>query len=166
MGACTDKQGGTAVSSAPATPAMNATSAPSLPSTVNELPPLNVDQFHALLAQLKGTPVVVNVWAAWCGPCRIETPLLVAAAKANPGVQFLGVDIEDSIGGARNFLTTYGVTYPSVFDLSGAIKTDLGAFGQPDTYFYDARGTQVGAVLGPLTSTTLHAGLAKAAASS
>jgi cytochrome c biogenesis protein CcmG/thiol:disulfide interchange protein DsbE len=167
LSACTDK-GGSVPSSAPPTPAINATAAPSLPSTVNGLPAMDVAEFHALLGQLKGTPVVVNVWAAWCGPCRTEAPLLVAAAKANPGVQFLGVDIEDSIDGARTFLSTYahGITYPSVFDPKGAIKTDLGAFGQPDTYFYDATGSQVDAVPGLLSSATLQAGLTKATAAS
>ena len=165
LGACADT-GGTTATSAPPTPAVNATSVPSLPATVNALPTMDVAQFHTLLGELKGTPVVVNVWAAWCTPCRSEAPLLVAAAKANPGVQFLGVDIQDSIAGARTFLSTYGVTYPSVSDPSAAIKTDLGAFGQPDTYFYDAAGRQVDAVPGLLSAATLRAGLAKATAAS
>jgi len=76
------------------------------------------------------------------------------------------VDVQDSFNGARDFLTTYHVTYPSVFDPTAAIKTDLGAFGQPDTYFYDASGTQVADVAGPLTSASLRANLAKATASS
>jgi cytochrome c biogenesis protein CcmG/thiol:disulfide interchange protein DsbE len=165
LSACTDT-GGAVASSAPPTPALNATTAPSLPATVNALPTMDVGQFHALLTQLQGTPVVVNLWAAWCTPCRSETPKLVAAAKANPGVQFLGVDVQDSLAGARKFLATYGVTYPSVFDPSAAIKTDLGAFSQPYTYFYDAGGRQVDTVPGPLTSATLAEGLAKANATS
>lgn len=145
------------------TPAANATTVPLLPTTVNGLPATDVATFHELLGQLKGTPVVVNVWGSWCGPCKSEAPLLSAAARAHPGVQFVGVDIEDSRDGALGFLTTYDITYPSVFDPGGAIKTDLGAIGQPDTFFYDANGTQVDAVIGVLSQASLDAGLAKAA---
>jgi cytochrome c biogenesis protein CcmG, thiol:disulfide interchange protein DsbE len=166
LSACTHNPTDATAGSAPATPAVNATTAPALPTSVNELPTMDVAQFHTLMRQLKGTPVVVNVWGAWCAPCRTETPLLVAAARSNPGVQFLGVDVQDSFNGARDFLRTYGVTYPSVFDPTAAIKTDLGALGQPDTYFYGASGSQVAAVAGPLTSATLRANLAKATASS
>jgi thiol:disulfide interchange protein len=60
-----------------------------------------------------------------------------------------------------DFLTKYAVPYPSVFDPTSAIKTQMGAIGQPDTYFYDANGTQVSEVIGPLTQDALDAGLAK-----
>jgi thiol-disulfide isomerase/thioredoxin len=166
MTACNDNGGGPSPSTAPATPAVNATVAPGLPTTVNDLPQMHVDQFHALLGELKGTPVVVNVWAAWCGPCVDEAPLLVAAAKAHPGVQFLGVDVLDDRTGALKFLSKFGVTYPSIFDPAGAIKVDLGAFGQPDTYFYDASGRQVEAIPAIVSAASLNAGLAKIAPSS
>jgi cytochrome c biogenesis protein CcmG/thiol:disulfide interchange protein DsbE len=132
-----------------------------LPTTVDALPTVDVAGFQQLLGQLKGTPVVVNLWANWCGPCKTEAPMLTAAAKANPDVQFLGVDLSDSRAGALDFLTKYAVPYPSVFDPTSAIKTQMGAIGQPDTYFYDANGTQVSEVIGPLTQDALDAGLAK-----
>ncbi len=160
--ACT---GGTtpppSTASAIPTPAQNATTAPLLPTTVNALPPMDVATFQQLLGQLKGTPVVVNLWGSWCIPCKAEAPMLTAAAKANPGVQFVGVDLADSRDGALGFLTQYDVPYPSVFDPGSAIKTDMGAIGQPDTFFYDANGTQVSEVIGPLTQDALNAGLAK-----
>jgi len=145
------------------TPAANATVAPLLPSTVDGLPPTDVVRFHELLTQLKGIPVVLNIWASSCDPCKAEAPLLSAAVRAHPGVQFVGVDIQDSRDGALGFLTTYDVPYPSLFDPAGAIKTDLGAIGQPDTFFYDANGTQVDAVIGPLTQPSLDIGLARIA---
>ena len=145
------------------TPAVNATDAPLLPTTVDALPPTDVAGFHELLGQLKGTPVVVNIWGSWCGPCISEAPMLTTAARANPGVQFVGVDILDSRAGALGFLTTYQVPYPSLFDPAAAIRIDLGAIGQPDTYFYDANGAQVSEVIGILSQTTLDAGLAKIA---
>jgi cytochrome c biogenesis protein CcmG/thiol:disulfide interchange protein DsbE len=117
--------------------------------------------FEQLLGQLKGTPVVVNIWGSWCIPCKAEAPMLTAAAKANRKVQFVGADILDSRDGALGFLAQYDVPYPSVFDPGGTIKTQMGAIGQPDTFFYDANGTQVSEVIGPLTQDALSAGLAK-----
>jgi cytochrome c biogenesis protein CcmG, thiol:disulfide interchange protein DsbE len=145
------------------TPASNAAQAALLPTTVNALPFMDVATFRELLGQLKGTPVVVNVWASWCIPCKSEAPMLSAAARAHPDVQFVGVDILDSRSGALGFLTTYAIPYPSVLDPSAAIKVDLGASGQPDTFFFDANGTQATEVLGILSQTSLDAGLAKIA---
>jgi thiol-disulfide isomerase/thioredoxin len=143
------------------TPAENATTAPLLPTTVDALPSMDAAGFEQLLGQLKGTPVVVNIWASWCGPCEAEAPLLTAAAKAHPNVQFVGADIGDSRDGALAFLARHGVPYPSVFDPGSTIKTQMGAIGQPDTYFYDANGTQVSEVVGVLSQDSLNAGLAK-----
>ena len=145
------------------TPARNATEASLLPTTVEALPLMDVATFGELMSQLKGTPVVVNLWGSGCGPCRDEAPMLTAAARANPGVQFLGVDVEDSREGALRFLTTYNVPYPSVFDPSNVIKVSLGAFGQPDTYFYDANGDLVDHMVGALSQTSLDTGLARIA---
>jgi len=149
-----------APSSAP-TPAANATTAPGLPTTVNELPTTDVAGFNALMGELVGTPVVVNVWASWCEPCKTETPLLVRAAQEDPDVQFLGVDVKDSRGGAASFLGSFGVTYPSLFDPPGAIETELSLLGPPATFFYDANGRQVARSLGLLSQGALDAGLAQ-----
>jgi cytochrome c biogenesis protein CcmG/thiol:disulfide interchange protein DsbE len=137
-----------------------------LPTNVMELPSFDPSRFQELLGQLKGTPVVVNVWASWCKPCEDETPLLVEAAKSSAGkVQFLGVDIQDARSSAQNFLRKYDVTYPSVYDATGAVKRQLGFVGQPDTVFYDASGRPVEKVPQQLDQATLQAGLAKITAS-
>lgn len=142
-------------------PAQNATAAPLLPTTVSALPNMNPDGYHQLLGQLKGTPVVVNVWASWCVPCLAEAPLLKAAAAKRPDVQFVGVDILDSRDGATGYIQTHSVPYPSVFDPTGSIRTDLGSFGQPVTVFYSADGTMVAKVDGQIGGDTLTADLAK-----
>jgi cytochrome c biogenesis protein CcmG, thiol:disulfide interchange protein DsbE len=144
-----------------ASPAMNATVAPGLPTTVDELPVTDVPRFHSLLQTLRGTPVVVNAWASWCAPCQAEAPLLRAAAKARPDVQFLGIDILDSREGAETFIADQAIPYPSVFDPPGAIRTDLGGIGQPVTFFYDARGRQVAVVDGELSRSALDRHLAE-----
>lgn len=68
----------------------------------------------ARLRELRGYPVVVNVWASWCTPCQAEFPLFAAAsAMYGRRVAFLGADVEDSPGSARSFLAEHLVSYPS-----------------------------------------------------
>ena len=141
-------------------PAINAAQVPLLPRTTPGLPLFDAGKFDALLAQLKGTPVVVNIWASWCGPCRTEAPLLSAAARRyGHQVQFVGVDILDQKQAATAFTNEFHIPYPSVFDPTGAIKTELGFLGQPDTIFFDAAGNKVTTLSGPLTSQTLNTGI-------
>jgi thiol-disulfide isomerase/thioredoxin len=121
---------------------------------------MSVEEFHMLLTQLEGSPVVVNVWASWCGPCKTEAPMLAAAATEHPGVQFIGIDAEDSRDGAERFIDSYGVPFPSVFDPDGAIQTDLEVIGPPMTVFFDADGNEVARAAGELSQDTLDEHLA------
>jgi thiol-disulfide isomerase/thioredoxin len=131
-----------------------------LPTTVSELPPMDVEGFHDLLERAKGTPLVVNFWASWCEPCTREAPLLARAARAHRDVQFLGVDILDSKDGALQFIADHRLPYPSVFDPAGDIRTDLGSLGQPVTIFYTTGGGQVAKIDGELSPAVLRSNLA------
>jgi thiol-disulfide isomerase/thioredoxin len=142
-------------------PAINAVQAPLLPTDVAALPTMDVETFHRLLDQLKGTPVVVNVWGSGCVPCKVEIPLMIAAARSHPGVQFIGVDIQDSRDGATAFIASFKMPYPSVFDPPASIPTDFASSGQPDTYFFDAQGTMVARWDGQIPAETLAADIAK-----
>jgi cytochrome c biogenesis protein CcmG/thiol:disulfide interchange protein DsbE len=150
------KRGPDGDGTAPSGSAMVATRALSiemLPKDRFALPTFGFDEFQSLLTQLaaKGVPVVVNVWASWCGPCREESPNLVEAARRHGAeVQFLGVDILDRRGAARAFIQEEGYPYPSVFDPAGEIRDRLGYIGQPVTIFYDARGRKVDEWSGPI----------------
>jgi cytochrome c biogenesis protein CcmG/thiol:disulfide interchange protein DsbE len=143
--------------------AHNATTASLLPTRVATLPTLDTEGFTRLLRQLRGTPVVVNVWASWCVPCKAEAPLLRAASRTyGARVQFLGIDVLDSLDGARTFIERERLSYPSVFDPSGAIRNMLGMIGQPATVFYGASGSIVSSWDGQLSKATLEAGIRKA----
>lgn len=104
------------------------------------------------LADLRGSPVVLNFWASWCIPCREEAPLLTAAAAdyGAKGLHVVGVVYQDSAESARDFMGRYGQTYPGLLDPDGRTAIDYGVFGIPETFFIDASGIvrsrQVGAV--------------------
>lgn len=103
------------------------------------------DAYEARIASLRGYPVVVNVWASWCGPCRFEFPALQKlSAKYGKKVAFLGIDSQDSDAAAATFLSEAPVPYPSYTDPDEDIKDSLGVgFGLPDTAFYDKTGELV-----------------------
>ncbi|MGZ8580790.1 MAG: TlpA family protein disulfide reductase [Actinomycetota bacterium] len=131
-----------------------------LPSTADELPTADAAAFRGLLDELQGTPVVVNLWASWCEPCKREMPMLSRAAADHPDVQFLGVDTLDSREGAEAFIAEYSVPFPSLFDPDGAIRTELGSFGLPVTVFFDADGNEAAKVDGELSQSALDEHLA------
>jgi thiol-disulfide isomerase/thioredoxin len=147
-----------AVDGAAASPtlATNAATAPLLPETTSELPAFDAARYEELIGQLDGTPAVVNIWASWCGPCRAEAPILArAATRFGDRVQFLGIDIQDERGSAREFIARYGWPYPSLFDQSGSIRDHLGFPGQPDTIFYGRDGDVVATHGGEIDAETL-----------
>jgi len=132
------------------------TDAPSIPRAVDALPPVDTACFDTIVAEARGTPLVVNFWASWCEPCEREMPLLAEAAGQHAeAVQFLGVDILDTPEAARSFLARYDIPYPNVFDASGETRDAVGSLGQPVTVFYDAGGEIVAKVDGELSADEL-----------
>lgn len=111
------------------------------------------DELHSQLEKLRGYPVVVNAWASWCGPCRLEFPDFQAvAAERGDEVAFIGADIDDSTDAANEFLSELPLPYPSVSDPDSEVKDELGLRGLPGTAFYDANGELVYLKQGPYTS--------------
>ncbi len=121
------------------------------------------------LADLQGRVVVVNFWASWCGPCRIEQPDLNETwALFPPGeVVVVGVNIEDTRANALAHLEEFSVPYVSLFDpvneLAGRFS-GIGARTIPTTLFLDVEGRVAARLLG-LTDTREIAALAAAVAS-
>lgn len=117
----------------------------------NELLPGGLGAYERRIAALRGYPVVVNAWASWCGPCRLEFPYFQrAAARYGKRIAFLGIDTQDSDDAARTFLREEPVPYPSYTDPDEEIMAAIGATrGLPDTAFYDRRGHLVHLKQGP-----------------
>jgi cytochrome c biogenesis protein CcmG, thiol:disulfide interchange protein DsbE len=107
----------------------------------NELLPGGLEAYEQRIAALKGYPVVVNVWASWCGPCLFEFPTLQKLSAAyGKRVAFLGVDSQDSTDEAMEFLGEEPVPYPSYSDPDEEIANEIGGLGLPVTAFYDRDG--------------------------
>ena len=106
------------------------------------------------LSSLRGTPLVINVWASWCPPCIAEMPILTSAAADLRGeVQFLGIDIQDQDASALEMMAAFGADFPSVVDQAGEIRGLLAISGPPVTFFVNEQGVIVGRHDGALPST-------------
>lgn len=128
-----------------------------------ELPAVTLDEFEGMLVGLRGQPVVVNIWASWCAPCRTEMPMLQDAAEAFGGkATILGVASNDDPRAARAFMDEVGVTYPNVFDPSGEIRVALELTAYPTTYVFGSDGSLRARVDGGISEQRL-AGLIEAA---
>jgi thiol-disulfide isomerase/thioredoxin len=102
------------------------------------------------LAALRGHPAVVNIWAAWCGPCRAEMPVMQSVSlDMGKQVAFVGVDMKDNRAAAATFLRKIPVTYPSYDDPSGQVYNAEKLVGVPSTLFYDRTGKQTFVHQGP-----------------
>lgn len=116
----------------------------------NDLLPGGLAAYEKRISQLRGYPVVVNVWASWCNPCRQEFPVLQKlSARYGKQVAFLAIDSQDSDAAAATFLREEPVPYPSYTDPDKEIVETLGAVGLPDTAFYDESGKLVYLKQGP-----------------
>jgi cytochrome c biogenesis protein CcmG/thiol:disulfide interchange protein DsbE len=106
------------------------------------------------LADLRGRPTVLNVWAAWCSPCREEMPVLASGMRAaGDQVRFFGIQYKAPVGYAKQSAADFGLAFPSVQDSDGDKTTAaLHVLGPPTTYFYRADGTLAGRHPGRITS--------------
>ena len=113
-------------------------------------------------SELIGKPLILNFWYSTCEPCRREMPVLTASADAHsPLVRFVGINMNDSIETATNFVEKYNVNYNIMFDPSGSFIGALGIGTAPMTLFVDAQGIIVDQVAGEITADKLESLIAK-----
>lgn len=111
------------------------------------------------LAAWRGQPVVLNFWATWCMPCRVEMPTLQAAAAARSNVRFLGVNAGEPVGLIHEWAVAHGLDFPLIADLDGSIMRTYQVRGLPATFFIDGAGVIREIAYGPLASGQLSAAL-------
>jgi thiol-disulfide isomerase/thioredoxin len=102
-----------------------------------------------------GRPIVINLMASWCGPCRAEIPELSAFADANPHVSVIGVAVEDRYEDFKQFVTEVAPSYPVAFD-DGAMRARYQTLGLPGTFFLDSSGRVVDIFNGVLNQEILE----------
>lgn len=105
----------------------------------------------------KGRPIVLNVWASWCSPCRAEAPTLQALSEKYPQVQFLGVLTRDNLTAAQGFIDRFGITFPSLRsdDVLLEFNDAMIANAIPTTILIDADGGIAARIAGEVTFTGL-----------
>jgi len=118
------------------------------------------------VADLRGRPTIVNVFASWCGPCKDEAPLFSAAARQYAGrIQFVGLDYHDFASDGRALLRRYGSGFAALHDGDGHVADRWGVTGVPETYVLDPSGRIIRHVPGAVGKRELQPLLAAALAS-
>jgi thiol-disulfide isomerase/thioredoxin len=113
------------------------------------------------LSQYRGRVVVINLWASWCGPCRLEMPVIqrVYAADRHRGLAVLAVNTtyQDSTTAARQFARTLGLSFPILLDRDGQVSRTYLLRALPSTYIVDREGIVRSVMLGgPMTEALLR----------
>ncbi|AMY69541.1 DsbE family thiol:disulfide interchange protein [Frigidibacter mobilis] len=102
-----------------------------------------------------GQVKLVNYWASWCAPCRVEHPNL--AALAAEGVAIYGINYKDEPAKALAFLDELGNPYAALgADATGRMALDWGVYGVPETYVIDGEGTIILRFAGPVTQRVIE----------
>jgi thiol-disulfide isomerase/thioredoxin len=129
------------------------------------LPEMSLRDSQGAIVELQdfvGKPVVINLWATWCPPCRREMPVLAEAQRNEPDIIFLFVNQGENERVIDDFLAAEDLGLENVLlDTNGLLGREVGSYGLPTTLFYDAEGRQVGSHLGELSRASLARALEK-----
>jgi cytochrome c biogenesis protein CcmG/thiol:disulfide interchange protein DsbE len=134
------------------------TSSTTIGSTAPDFTLTDLDGNEVRLADHRGSPVIVNFWASWCGPCVEEFPLLRAAAEehVDDGLVVLGIVYQDRAEAARAFMDSTGAGWPALMDPDGDVAGAYKIFGPPETYFIGRDGRIAARQIGQFTAAALE----------
>lgn len=120
----------------------------------SQLPDIKVKDLNGNelnLSKFQGKPLIVNFWATWCGPCRIEIPMLneIHRKYASRGLVIVGISTdEDGLASVKPFLKDVPIEYVTVLAGSDTEEKFGGIWGLPSNFFYDKNGKQIAKVIG------------------
>ena len=98
---------------------------------------------------------LLNIWASWCVPCRIEHPNLMQLSS-NPSIRIIGLNYKDDLTNAKKFINQMGNPYSEIIiDKDGTISIDLGAYGIPETFIIDKNKKVLKKFIGPINDQSL-----------
>ncbi|OLC25902.1 MAG: hypothetical protein AUG06_05330 [Actinobacteria bacterium 13_1_20CM_2_65_11] len=117
------------------------------------------DGVRVSLAGLLGRPLVINFWATYCAPCRVEMPMLQSKVGAQPAVRLVLINEGDSAQAARSFLSSAGIHQPALLDSDLAVGRAYGAVALPITVFVRADGSIAARQIGQINEPVLVAEL-------
>lgn len=121
---------------------------------------LDMDGNEVNLASFFGKPIVLNFWASWCGPCKMEMPEIQKFYEQyGEEIHFLLVSVDDSVDSAKAFLADTEYTFPVYFDTTSAGAYTYGASSIPLTFFIDADGNLTAYYMGAMSEGILQQGV-------
>ena len=121
---------------------------------------LDMEGNEVTLASFFGKPIVLNFWASWCGPCKMEMPEIQKFyEKYGEEIHFLLVSVDDSLDAAKTFISDSGYTFPVYFDTTSVGAYTYGASSIPLTFFIDAQGNLTAYYMGAMSESILQQGV-------
>ncbi|WP_394243717.1 TlpA family protein disulfide reductase [Halopseudomonas laoshanensis] len=127
-----------------------------------EMTLLDMEGEQVSLQELNGRPLVVNLWATWCPPCRREMPVLADAQQQHTDIVFAFVNQGEGQGEIIRFMDDTELTLNNVLlDTGGQFGQQVGSQALPTTLFYNAQGQQIASHLGELSAASLSRQIAK-----
>lgn len=118
---------------------------------------VDADGATVALDALRGRPVVLNFWATWCGPCRVEMPELEALQRANGDrLTVIGLNTGEALENVLDWRDNFGLSFPLALDPTSEITMLYAIRGQPTTFLIAPNGEIVQIYYGPVTRDTLE----------
>ena len=124
----------------------------------------DIDGNEVKLSDFFGKPIVVNFWASWCGPCKMEMPDFQEKYLELGGeVTFLMVNMTDgsreTVDIASTFIAEQGYTFPVLYDTASSAAMTYSVYSLPTTFFIDAQGSAIAQATGAIDAATLQKGI-------